>query len=878
MLQVTFDITTETPELTFSNVGIPGPRGLQGIQGEPGKDFKYTDFTPEQLAALVGPQGKEGKEGKEGKQGIKGDTGNTGLTGPVGPKFLYTDFTDDDKNDLRQPLRDEFSQTLADSQAAASQAAASSATAQGASLVTTQDKQAVTQTLATINAVKADIDNIQQSIDQTSIHIDSQAQVVDTQHSDVVSAAGTVNTNLGLVIQYKDEAAVSRQSASQSAQDAQAAAQVAQSALVYEGLWDPSTGVYPTTNNRNGVWKVVGVGTVGGINYQTGQELIWYKDTSSWQLIPSSTLITAINGYRQGDIVLTAADVGALPSTTQLFSGAYGDLSGKPTSFTPSAHTQGWSTITGKPTTATRWPTYAEVTGKPTLFSGKYGDLTGIPTTFPSDWATLTNKPPFATRWPTPGEVGALTVAQADAKYYSPANKPAWADVAGNAYVSASSGDLKVGSNTNLKASRTDKGFLPAQDGTGSSSTSYLGRPDWWFKEAWVNTYRGGAINITDGATLGGTLISNPSSASTYSYQRMPTYATGSKTLLRKFRGGYGDMIWHETVQGGAYRLAIGNEDSTEFLRLEGSDGYIRGHQIYTKGNKPTAADVGALSVGGGVIHGTLELTDSGTSTARTRLTNANGVSYLQVAKADGSAGTLRFSKLNTSNDPLSSIEAFVEANNFKINGHEVYTRGNKPSPADIGALPAQGKAVDSDKLAGFEVNYYVVPSTVVVRNANGDVNTRTINTTLQTQSEIGEDTAGIAFRLKDGLLRFANKTGLINWLGRVNDSTRFLGKTLDEVKTETRAGLIPDTRTVNGKRLNANIVVTQGDVGLGNVANFGNTNSYAGTSTALYATQKAAYDAAAAPRLEAERKRKITHGTAAPSGGADGDIYLQYK
>ncbi len=69
----------------------------------------------------------------------------------------------------------------------------------------------------------------------------------------------------------------------------------------------------------------------------------------------------------------------------------------------------------------------------------------------------------------------------------------------------------------------------------------------------------------------------------------------------------------------------------------------------------------------------------------------------------------------------------------------------------------------------------------------------------------------------------------------------------------------------------------TAADVGLGSVPNYAATNSYEGTSTSLLATQRAAYDAAAAPRLEAERKRKITYGTTAPAAamGADGDIYF---
>ena len=43
-------------------------------------------------------------------------------------------------------------------------------------------------------------------------------------------------------------------------------------------------------------------------------------------------------------------------------------------------------------------------------------------------------------------------------------------------------------------------------------------------------------------------------------------------------------------------------------------------------------------------------------------------------------------------------------------------------------------------------------------------------------------------------------------------------------------------------------------------------------------ANKPAATDIGAEPTLEADRKRKITYGTAEPTGGSDGDIYIQYE
>lgn len=66
-----------------------------------------------------------------------------------------------------------------------------------------------------------------------------------------------------------------------------------------------------------------------------------------------------------------------------------------------------WAAVTGKPATATRWPAFTEVTGRPT--------------NYPTTWASVAAKPAQATRWPTWAEVtskpvtGVATQAEADA-------------------------------------------------------------------------------------------------------------------------------------------------------------------------------------------------------------------------------------------------------------------------------------------------------------------------------------------------------------------------------------------------------------------------------------------------------------------------------
>ena len=49
---------------------------------------------------------------------------------------------------------------------------------------------------------------------------------------------------------------------------------------------------------------------------------------------------------------------------------AWGSVTGKPSTFTPSSHNHSWANITsGVPVTATRWPTWSEVTSKPSTFT-----------------------------------------------------------------------------------------------------------------------------------------------------------------------------------------------------------------------------------------------------------------------------------------------------------------------------------------------------------------------------------------------------------------------------------------------------------------------------------------------------------------------------
>lgn len=79
----------------------------------------------------------------------------------------------------------------------------------------------------------------------------------------------------------------------------------------------------------------------------------------------------SITGVFGRDLVTSASNTVARDKlglfTSALRWPSWAEVSGKPTTFPSSSHTHPWSQVTDKPTTALRWPSWAEVTGKPTI-------------------------------------------------------------------------------------------------------------------------------------------------------------------------------------------------------------------------------------------------------------------------------------------------------------------------------------------------------------------------------------------------------------------------------------------------------------------------------------------------------------------------------
>ncbi|HAX6643188.1 TPA: tail fiber protein [Escherichia coli] len=75
------------------------------------------------------------------------------------------------------------------------------------------------------------------------------------------------------------------------------------------------------------------------------------------------------------------------------------------------------------------------------------------------------------------------------------------------------------------------------------------------------------------GDSMSGTINQDSGSQNAYMSTALCSGTRGGKKYLRKFRGGEGDTIWHETVQGRVIRWATGNTDAQEELSLSSAYG-----------------------------------------------------------------------------------------------------------------------------------------------------------------------------------------------------------------------------------------------------------------------------------------------------------------
>ncbi|EHY7968273.1 tail fiber protein [Escherichia coli] len=102
--------------------------------------------------------------------------------------------------------------------------------------------------------------------------------------------------------------------------------------------------------------------------------------------------------------------------------------------------------------------------------------------------------------------------------------------------------------------------------GTTSAQFTYINHGD-GYSPGWRRDWN------RQGDAMTGTINQDGGSQNTYMSTALCSGTRGGKKYLRKFRGGEGDTIWHETVQGGVIRWATGNYDAQEELSLSSAYG-----------------------------------------------------------------------------------------------------------------------------------------------------------------------------------------------------------------------------------------------------------------------------------------------------------------
>lgn len=63
MEKLTINLTTETPELSFTQVGTPGRKGDKGDKGDTGAPLRFEDLTEPQKLEIKGDKGDKGDKG-----------------------------------------------------------------------------------------------------------------------------------------------------------------------------------------------------------------------------------------------------------------------------------------------------------------------------------------------------------------------------------------------------------------------------------------------------------------------------------------------------------------------------------------------------------------------------------------------------------------------------------------------------------------------------------------------------------------------------------------------------------------------------------------------------------------------------------------------
>lgn len=198
-------------------------------------------------------------------------------------------------------------------------------------------------------------------------------------------------------------------------------------------------------------------------------------------------------------------------------------------------------------------------------------------------------------------------------------------------------------------------------------------------------------LSVTGVATINNTINQDGVAAATYGHTSLSTAAAGTKSYLRKMRGGNGDTIFHETVQSGNYRLATGaSTDSSDALTLSST-----GNLTIT----------GGLNASSATLSTALPISSGGTGANNTiaALQNLNGVPQTTTVNGKALTGNIVLAQA----DIAGTVPTSRTVNGKALTGNIVLAQadisGTVPTTLTINGKPLTGNVVLSNNdISGF--------------------------------------------------------------------------------------------------------------------------------------------------------------------------------
>ena len=317
-----------------------------------------------------------------------------------------------------------------------------------------------------------------------------------------------------------------------------------------------------------------------------------------------------ITGVFGRDLV-TSADNTAARDKLGLFTSAlrwptWAEVTSKPTTFTPSSHTHPWSQVTGQPVTATRWPSLAEVTG--------------TPANYPTTWDSVAAKPAQATRWPTFAEVTGRPETYTPSSHTHP-----WSQVTGQPATATRWPTFAEVTDkpTNYPTDWDNVSNKPIVQTVGTSSSNLMSQKavtDLFKISAWISRAIGEEIWLDDNNPA---VQTPPTNNSSFRYIKLTAGESGI--------GGYNaGVLTNESVSGSSPRI-----NATAKINLPGSPFHGRVVRLLnTERRFVRAGGAGVVQddefkshshAGGAINRGALADLGTGTSVMRATNTSATG-------------------------------------------------------------------------------------------------------------------------------------------------------------------------------------------------------------------------------------------------------------